>query len=96
MPVATHRLAPGLMHHSDRGSQCASDAYSELPRRHGVVPSMSRPGNCYNNARMESHWATRKGELIGDHLFATHAGGQERVLLLHRNLPQPRAAPRRT
>ena len=42
-------------------------------RHHGVVPSMSRPGNCYDNARMESFWATLKGELMGDHLFATRA-----------------------
>ena len=44
----------GLLHHSDRGSQYASDAYRALLRRHGVVPSMSRPANCYDNAKMES------------------------------------------
>ena len=63
----------GLLHHSDRGSQYASDAYRALLRRHGVVPSMSRPANGYDNARMESFWATLKGELIGDHVFATRA-----------------------
>ena len=46
--VATQRPAPGLLHHSDRGSQYASDAYRELLRRHGVVASMSRAGNCYD------------------------------------------------
>ena len=65
--------AGGLLHHSDRGSQYASDAYRALLRRHGVVPSMSRPANCYDNAKMESFWATLKGELIGDHVFATRA-----------------------
>ena len=68
-----HQPSVGLLHHSDRGSQYASDAYRALLRRHGVVPSMSRPGNCYDNAKMESFWATLKGELIGDHVFATRA-----------------------
>ena len=71
--VRGHRPASGLLHHSDRGSQYASDAYRELLSRHGVVPSMSRPANCYDNAKMESFWATLKGELIGDHVFATRA-----------------------
>lgn len=63
----------GCSNHSDRGSQYASDAYRELLRRHGATPSMSRPANCYDNARMESFWATLKGELIGDYVFATRA-----------------------
>lgn len=71
--VRGHRPTGGLLHHSDRGSQYASDAYRELLHRHGVTPSMSRPANCYDNARMESFWATLKGELIGDHVFATRA-----------------------
>ena len=71
--VHTQRPAPGLLHHSDRGCQYASDAYRELLRRHGVVPSMSRAGNCYDNARMESFWATMKTELIGERIFATRA-----------------------
>ena len=52
--VQTQRPAAGLLHHSDRGSQCASDAYRELLRRDKVIPSMSRAGNCYDNAKMES------------------------------------------
>ncbi len=63
----------GLLHHSDRGSQYASDAYRALLRRHGAVPSMSRPANCYDNARMESFWATLKTEMIGAQIFASHA-----------------------
>ena len=51
----------------------ASDAYRALLHRHGVIPSMSRPADCYDNARMESFWAMLKGELIGDHVFATRA-----------------------
>ena len=71
--LALHQPAPGLLHHSDRGSQYASDAYRELLRRHGVVASMSRPGNCYDNAKMESFWATMKTELIGGQVYATRA-----------------------
>ena len=71
--VAAQRPSPGLLHHSDRGSQYASDAYRELLRRHGVTPSMSRAANCYDNARMESFWATLKTELIDGHVYATRA-----------------------
>ena len=49
--VQTRRPASGLPHHSDRGSQYAGDAYRELLRRHGATPSMSRPANCYDNAK---------------------------------------------
>ncbi len=71
--IQTQRPVPGLLHHSDRGSQYASDAYRELLRRHGVEPSMSRSGNCYDNARMESFWATLKTELIDGQIYATRA-----------------------
>lgn len=77
--VQTQRPAPGLLHHSDRGSQYASDAYRELLRRHGVTPSMSRVGNCYDNAKMESFWATLKSELIADHVFATRAQAKSEI-----------------
>ena len=52
--IAAHRPERGLLHHSDRGSPYASDAYRDLLRRHGAVPSMSRAGNGYDNARKES------------------------------------------
>ena len=77
--VATQRPAPGLLHHSDRGSQYASDAYRELLRRHGVVASMSRAGNCYDNARMESFWATLKTEPIDGPVFATRAEAKSAI-----------------
>ena len=77
--VQGQRPSPGLLHHSDRGSQYASDAYRELLHRHGVVASMSRAGNCYDNAKMESFWATLKGELIGDHVFATRAEARSEI-----------------
>ena len=77
--IQTQRPAPGLLHHSDRGSQYASDAYRELLRSHGVVPSMSRAGNCYDNARMESFWATMKTELIDGQVYATRAEAKSAI-----------------
>ena len=77
--VALERPAPGLLHHSDRGSQYASDAYRELLRSHGVVASMSRAGNCYDNAKMESFWATLKSELIQNRVFASHAAAKSEI-----------------
>lgn len=77
--VQTRRPTSGLLHHSDRGSQYASDAYRDLLRRHGAVASMSRAGNCYDNAKMESFWATLKSELIGDHVFATRAEAKSAI-----------------
>ena len=52
----------GLLHHSDRGSQYASTEYRKLLEDHGVLASMSRAGNCYDNAMMESFWGTLKTE----------------------------------
>ena len=77
--VQTQRPASGLLHHSDRGSQYASDAYRELLRRHGAIPSMSRAGNCYDNAKMESFWATLKSELIQDRVFTSRAEARSEI-----------------
>ena len=56
--------APGLVHHSDRGVQYASNAYLNLLLDHGIAPSMSRAGNPYDNARCESFIKTLKQEEI--------------------------------
>ena len=77
--IASQRPSPGLLHHSDRGSQYASDAYRELLHRHGVVASMSRAGNCYDNAKMESFWATMKTELIDGRVYATRAEAKSAI-----------------
>jgi putative transposase len=61
----------GLLHHSDRGVQYASDAYQTLLTRHGITCSMSAKGNCYDNAAMESFWATLKTELVHHERYAT-------------------------
>jgi transposase InsO family protein len=56
--------APGLVHHSDRGSQYASGEYVRLLKKHQIVPSMSRPGNPYDNASCETFFRTLKREEI--------------------------------
>ncbi len=67
-----HRCPPaGLVHHSDQGVQYASEAYRQRLARAGVIPSMSRRGNCYDNALMESFWSSLKRELIHRTHFAS-------------------------
>ena len=73
MALAQRRPAQSLILHSDRGSQFASAAYRQLLAEHGLVASMSRPGNCYDNAFIESFWSTLKYELVYHHRFATRA-----------------------
>ena len=55
---------PGMLHHSDRGCQYASAAYRQRLEQHGIVASMSRAGNCYDNAVVESFFGTLKQELV--------------------------------
>jgi transposase InsO family protein len=63
--AVTHRQpAAGLLHHSDRGSQYASHAYRAQLLKHQMRASMSRTANCYDNAMMESFWATLKTECV--------------------------------
>jgi transposase InsO family protein len=58
------RPTEGLLHHSDRGSQYTSQEYRQLLREHGIEASMSRKGNCWDNAVAESFFATLKKELV--------------------------------
>jgi putative transposase len=69
-----HRQPAGarLLHHSDRGSQYASDDYQHLLKQHGITASMSNAGDCYDNAMMESLWATLKCECVHQQSYATH------------------------
>lgn len=71
--VVSRRPAPGLIHHSDRGSQYASEAYRARLAALGFVASMSRRGNCYDNAKTESFWSTLKLEWLYRTKFATRA-----------------------
>jgi putative transposase len=68
----THRRPKGeLLHHSDRGVQYASGAYRDLLAEHGIEPSMSRKGNCHDNAVTESFFSTTKRELTHHESYAT-------------------------
>jgi transposase InsO family protein len=62
--IESRRPAPGLIHHSDRGVQYASTAYVDTLLQHGMIPSMSRPGNPYDNAKCERFMKTLKQEEI--------------------------------
>lgn len=80
MALARRQPAPGLLHHSDRGVQYACSAYQEMLSRHGIVCSMSRVGNCYDNAVMESFWGTLKTECVYPHgPYASHAEARRSV-----------------
>jgi transposase InsO family protein len=68
-----------LVHHSDRGSQYASAAFQRMLRDHGITCSMSGVGNCYDNAAMESFFATLKKELIHQARFVTRAQARQRI-----------------
>jgi len=70
---ALGRRLPGadLVHHSDRGCQYASRAYQAVLAQHGITCSMSRRGNCYDNAVVESFFATLKNELVHRHAWPT-------------------------
>ena len=72
MALKNRSPSPGLLHHSDRGSQYASSEYRQILQAHGLVCSMSRRGDCYDNAAMESFWSTLKRECVDDQAYATH------------------------
>lgn len=71
MAVKRKQPDPGLIHHSDRGSQYCSQNYTRLLERFNMKASMSRKGNCYDNAPMESFWGTMKNELVYHQRYAT-------------------------
>ncbi len=73
MKMAVERRAPeaGLIHHSDRGSQYASSVFRSLLDDHAVLCSMSRTGNCYDNAAKESFFHTLKTELVHHEHYRT-------------------------
>ncbi len=77
MALRRRRPAAGLMHHSDRGSPYASEDYQRVLAARGVACSMSRRGNCLDNAAMESWFSTFKSEL-GEH-FDSYARAKEQA-----------------
>jgi len=81
LTMALTRRQPkrGLLHHSDRGSQYACEDYQKRLNKHSMVCSMSRTGNCYDNAAMESFFSTLKTELIYRQTFATRKEARKAV-----------------
>jgi putative transposase len=71
MAIDQRRPRGTLIVHSDRGAQFASIAYRQLLAHHGLVASMSRKGNCYDNAFIESFWSSLKYEAVSHQRFAT-------------------------
>lgn len=76
MALDSRQPPPGLLHHSDRGSQYASDDYQALLTKYQIQGSMSRAGNCYDNAPIESFFGTLKTELVHQRHYATRAEAQ--------------------
>jgi putative transposase len=71
MAVNLRSPPPGLIHHSDRGSQYASHAYQRLLKHYSMTSSMSRKGNCWDNAPVERFFSSLKREWTGDRLYKT-------------------------
>ena len=79
MALAGRNPEPGLIHHSDRGSQYAYHAYRELLEEHGIRASMSRKGDCWDNAVAESFFATLEWELIQQRDWHTRAEARRSI-----------------
>ncbi len=72
-------VAAGLVHHSDRGSPYASDAYRAALATRGIIASMSRAGDCWDNAVAESFFATLRAELVDDERYAGRAAAASSI-----------------
>jgi len=79
MALTARRPPPGLVHHSDRGVQYARGEYQALLAQHGLVPSMSRKGNCWDNAVAESFFATLEWELLQRHDWRTRTEARSAI-----------------
>ncbi len=79
MALRSRRPGEDLIHHSDRGVQYASVDYQRLLRSHGITVSMSRRGDCYDNAVMESFWGTLKTELVHHRDYRSRAEAKSSI-----------------
>ena len=79
MALKRRQPTANLIIHSDRGRQFASAAYRQLIANHGLVASMSRRGNCYDNAFIESFWSTLKYEVVYHQRFTTYAAARTAI-----------------
>jgi putative transposase len=80
MAIWQRKPKPGLIHHSDRGSQYASNAFRKLLKLHGIKGSMSRKGDCWDNAVAESFFGTLKQERVHWCHYQTRYSAQQDVL----------------
>ena len=80
MAVTTRRPSPGLVHHTDRGSQYASDGYRKALKKNGMACSMSRKAECWDNAVAESFFGSLKEDLIYRQKFDTKAQGRAAIV----------------
>ncbi|WP_249039309.1 IS3 family transposase [Lysinibacillus mangiferihumi] len=78
--IRTQTQTPGLIHHSDRGSQYASKEYQQVLRTNGMVTSMSRKGNCYDNACIESFHSVIKRELVFHEKYKTRDQAKKSII----------------
>ena len=79
MAIKRRRPKKGLMHHSDRGVQYASKEYQEIITNNGMICSMSRKGNCWDNAPMESFFGTLKTECIAGKIYLSRAQAKREI-----------------
>ena len=79
MVIFSRKPARGLIWHTDRGSQYVADSHLQIIQQHGIIQSMSRKGNCWDNAVAESFFATLKNELIYQQKFNTREGAKQAI-----------------
>ncbi len=79
MALATRAPTAGLLHHSDRGSQYAATSYQRVLDEYGLIPSMSRKGNCWDNACVESFFGTLKRELVYHRRYVTREEARQDI-----------------
>jgi len=79
MAVVSRAPTTGLLHHSDRGSQYAASSYQRRLNEYGLIPSMSRKGNCWDNACVESFFGTLKRELVYHRRYATRDDARQDI-----------------
>lgn len=77
--ITSRQPEPGIIVHSDRGGEYAATTYQQILSAHHMQPSMSRTGNCWDNAPMESFFATLKKELVYQEVFPTHREAELRI-----------------
>ncbi len=79
MALIQRQPGAGLMHHSDRGSEYTSKSYQEMLQKHNIQVSMSKKGDCYDNATIESFWGTLKEECVGRNVYTTRKDAKAAV-----------------